>query len=291
LFNYTFFLKTNNNINEKYVDKIIELENRINNLISNTDIEEIKSEISAFSEEFVVTDVINLFLNRIVDNGKYYLPFNTGNRITFWDNDKYELSFFFNFPSDESFKGKYLYSYPNDVYMCSISETPVRYSIYEQSYKSIDNIFNGENIIKLKEEGTLIKNKTIFIEKSANLLKLDKKKPLMSLVLTSKRLPSNYCWEYDSQSLLPIRIVLLNTDIARLSVSCKILSQIGNINSKDNLINLCTHEAHIVRWEAVRALMNIDYVAGFNILQNMVNDKHPEIKKATLKSLEILNSN
>jgi HEAT repeat protein len=49
------------------------------------------------------------------------------------------------------------------------------------------------------------------------------------------------------------------------------------------------HEKHNVRWSALKSLMQIDFEEGCKAVDELINDPHPDVRKAALKTIELIN--
>ena len=203
----------------------------------------------------------------------------------------FELSLFYNPPKTKYFDGKVMYSYVNDVFYCPLIEIKdFKYSIYQQTETNKPDVFNENYKLKLKKKEILLtKGEIIYLKKFEHILMLDKTKPFFCLALVSKLNTLNYSWEYDASTLRPTRIASVNINFGRTSVTVKILSKLGNDKSIKLLLKLCEHESHVVRWDSVRSLIQLDLDEGMKILKEMICDDHLEIRSAARKSLKLLN--
>lgn len=267
-------------------DLLNDFEEKINLL---DEVEAIKLEFDSFGRQFSLIELLNTELVNI-DKNKYYIPAKSlSNKIVLFSNEHFELSFIFNEPKDINFEGKVLYSYANDIFYCPLLNIEnFKYTIYHQNLVEEPNCFNKNAKLEFLYNGFIIKNKTIFIEKFKEIIKLDKTKPFIVLALIKKENALSYCWEYDSETLMPNRIALLDVNKGRIDTSIKILGQIGNKKSLDILIGFTKSDSHFIRWEALRAIFKLDFPKGIAILKLMENDPHKEIQHAAKKALDNL---
>ncbi|NEQ79293.1 MAG: HEAT repeat domain-containing protein [Moorea sp. SIO2I5] len=113
---------------------------------------------------------------------------------------------------------------------------------------------------------------------------LPMQKPVILLILASATVASLY-WEYDRETLRPIRAISASHNASRLQYTAYMLSEIGNQNSVAPLQDLMEHEDHFVRWAAVRAIMKIDFYDGLKMLDIVRHDPHPHVRNAASKAL------
>jgi len=113
---------------------------------------------------------------------------------------------------------------------------------------------------------------------------LQPKTPIVLLLLASRNL-YKIRWEYDRKTLCPIRSISLSPNASRLEYTARMLSEIGDDSSIDPLKALLKHEAHFVRWEAIRSVMRLDFNEGVMLLKKALDDDHPHVRNAARKSL------
>jgi hypothetical protein len=264
-------------------------ENFGNKIASLKNENEIISTINKLCESIDTVSIINHLLESMIDD-KYYIPHNSvHNKITLFTSTEYEFSIIYNPPKESKNNETYLYSYTNDVFLCPLVNVPnFEYTVYEQNNIEYIDVLNSDAKLKTKTKSFFSENKAVYFKKFKDVLQLDESKPFIMLMVTSKKPPLSFSWEYNAKTLMPIRIVLADITIARLGTTSKILGSIGDFNSKKLVKKLCNHTAHLVRWDAVRALINIDFEEGIEMLQKLTNDSHPEVCDAAKKSLELL---
>lgn len=260
--------------------------------IKSLDPEKIKLEIVSLVEKLDFTDIINSHLEKIV-NEKYFIPnINSESRVLLYSTDEFELSLAYIPPKINPVKNGVLYSYTGDTYFCPLIDVDdFKIDIYEQSFTIDSTLLNEDYSLNLKESRLLKKHDVLFLRKFKDILKLDKQKPFICFSYLPKKDILDYSWEYNAQTLRPSRIASVNVNNERLNVITNILSMIGNTESVSSLILLCNHSSHPIRWNAVNALINVDYDRGLEMLENMTLDNHIEIREAAKESLEFLKKN
>jgi hypothetical protein len=246
--------------------------------------------LNKFSLNFEITDFINFHLNNLLEY-KYYFPLNSSfKKYSILDSNKYDLSLL-SLENTNNIESKLLYSYNTDIFLCPIEiKDNVKYDIFKQNKNCTVDILDESCKLELQETGDLINNKTIFIKNFYNVFSVDKSFHIYFLCLTKKE-SCDYIWEYDKNSLKPTKLISTNVVYNRLVTTLKILSEIGNLNSIDFINHNLDHKNHTLRWEAVKALINIDFEKGIKQLNIMKEDKHPEIRVAALYSLNMLSKN
>lgn len=277
------------NLDSKYNEIFNDFEYKIASL---DNINAIIREVNFFSKSISVIDIINHLLYSLSED-KYYVPNNSLlKKITLFTSNNYEFSLVHNQPEKSIASVSVpLYTYTSDVFLCPLVSIPdSKYVIYEQKQILSPDVLDTEAILRLKTKKCFTKNDAIYLKKFKDILSYDRTKPSLFLMISSKKSALKYSWEYNSTTLKPTRIVLRNLNIARLGATAKILANIGNMNSKPLLMKLSQHESHMVRWEAARAMINIDFDEGSLMLHKMIFDPHEELRFAARESIEILNT-
>lgn len=253
--------------------------------MKNDDIVEISKKLSDFSKKFKINEFINSNLTKIESTDYFFPPHSSITKYRILDSSKYELSLI----SLQNIKGnKFLYSYNSDVLLCPIYlKENIVYNIFEQNKNIKYNLLDISSKLKLIKTDVLKNNTTILIKKFYNIFSIDKINPILFISL-SKKDSCDFIWEYDINTLKPIRIISTNIQNNRLVTTLKILSEIGNKESIPFVNNCLNNENHVLRWEAVKTLINIDFDKGVNELNKMTTDKHNEIKEASINSLKQL---
>ena len=93
-------------------------------------------------------------------------------------------------------------------------------------------------------------------------------------------------WEYDPETLTPVRAVAACPQAARLQFTARMLGEIGDQASLEPLESLLDHQDHFVRWEALRALARLNIDRALPQLEAALDDPHPHIRNAAGTSLQ-----
>jgi len=253
---------------------------------------EICHNLSELSLTFSITNFLNYHLNNL-NKLDYYFPIDSSSSRYKIDNTThFELSLII-LDTTSHKNQKKIYSNNSDVYLCPLfsDQNNNSYSIYTQKKSCQPNILSIDSKLELIETNNLKSNVTLYIEKFYNLIQFENNSPVYFLSLTKLTDYENFIWEYDTNTLAPIRLISTDQNDNRLISTLKILSEIGNQDSLDFIhTTLQSNENHSIRWEALKALINLDYESGIIQLNKMLLDPHPEIQKAAEESLKLLNS-
>jgi len=275
--------------NIDYCERFPSIKNFRTSMINNISRENCITQIEKLYKECPLEELINLGIERLLENEKYFQLIGSHNNLALLIEDDFELAIHYNFGKPKDFVGSVLYSQVQDVIFCPIIDVDDNYKIYKQNKTNDPTTLNHSYTIEPLIEKKMTPGEAIYLEKFKDILKLNKHKPFVTFLLKLKKEMTPYSWEYDSTTLQPTRIALAETTIGRLDTSLKILGQIGNAASAEVLNKFSKSSVHTVRWEAARAMINIDYHQGLNIIEDMaVNEVHDEVKNTAKQSLEIL---
>lgn len=259
-------------------------------LLENTSRENCIRQIERLYENCPLEEIINQSIERLLQQDASFTLKGNYNNLVLLDEADFELDIHCSFGKPKEFIGSVMYSHVQDIVFCPIIDVNSKYKIFQQRKTNDPTLLKESFYLESHIDEKQAPGKAIYIEKFKDILHIDKYKPLVSLVLKLKANPLAYSWEYDATTLKPNRIVLADTNIARLETSLKILGQIGNDSSVDVLNRFVTSAIHTVRWENARSMINLDYDNGLAILKDMaLNETHEEVKRAALQSLSILN--
>ena len=184
-------------------------------------------------------------------------------------------------------QNKYVNSYSYDKIIVPLTE-----DIYYSHYKQIDPFpvsqldkekkltpFAIKKALKIRTPYPIKKHVDVFSYHGG----MDKESILLSFSFITS---SDFGWEYDAKTLLPLRLVTNVLQSARLEHTCKLLGELGASSSLDNLFTFLKNPYHNVRWEAARAIMSIDFNKGLEALSILEEDDHPDVHLSVKNALQ-----
>lgn len=92
-------------------------------------------------------------------------------------------------------------------------------------------------------------------------------------------------WEFDRVSRNPLRVFASTIDATTTTYILRFLSQYGNRDSEDAVEKLVNHPFYYIRWEAIKALGEMNSNRLAKNLKYLLSDEHPDIRKASLSTL------
>lgn len=94
------------------------------------------------------------------------------------------------------------------------------------------------------------------------------------------------CWFYERRTKSAKGLISARALDSKIQESLKILSQIGSKRDADICIELSRHSSHWVRWEAIRTVNALGHEMAADLLQQALNDPHPEVREAARAAFE-----
>jgi hypothetical protein len=111
------------------------------------------------------------------------------------------------------------------------------------------------------------------------------------LVLQLSTAPTQYLqWLFNRDSLLAWQANDSSMNLSQLRVAAYVLGKFAHQTSLEPLGDLSTHGHHAVRWTAIQGLGRISRSTALEKLQAAVNDPHPHVRRAAMKTLQQLQS-
>jgi hypothetical protein len=257
------------------------------NQISN--FEDAVEEFDKLAKSSFLVDLINFELLKITKENLYTPVSSTYNSICVINTIDYKINLV-NIKAKDLLGRKVLTGFFHDKIIASLSKTGIKYSLYNQNNTiQVEVLDKNKKLTLIHKDATLASGESIFISKHKDVFSFEGEENderISALILTTKPTPS-FDWEYDVESMLPIRIVG-DQDDCRIEQTCKMLGELGNDSSTNVLKKLVNHPKHNIRWEALRNLMSINYEEGCSSLLKLKNDPHPEVKNAVEKTIDLI---
>jgi hypothetical protein len=251
---------------------------------------DLKEALTKLVNSTFVTDLINFELQNLENKTLYVTTPASFNHFTIFDCPLYSL-FIISKSSNNLDKITHCSPHASDRFIIPLNENGFIGDLYAQeSPYPIDIIEKSKKLTIIKQDYNFKKNELIYLKKDVDILSYSSKnkKNILFLAFYSKD-EGQYVWEYNLQTLLPEKIVARNfQSTSRLEQACALLGEVENPKSLPYLFNLLKHLEFNVRWQSAKSIMMIDFEKGLEALEELKNDKHPEIINAINKSLQQL---
>lgn len=106
------------------------------------------------------------------------------------------------------------------------------------------------------------------------------------LKILDARPASRLVWEFNRSSGAAVAAYGPDHESTTIRHILRFLTEFGNSSSVDAIRGLLSYPLHYVRWEAVRAIAQLQPDSLREVLENLASDAHPHIRNAANKMLE-----
>jgi HEAT repeat protein len=93
-------------------------------------------------------------------------------------------------------------------------------------------------------------------------------------------------WVYARETGTPVASLAADPHDARLEAAMRLLRVLGHTAAAPVVASFATHDAHFVRWTAIRHTMGLDPERGVELLRAALDDPHPHVRNAARKALQ-----
>lgn len=94
-------------------------------------------------------------------------------------------------------------------------------------------------------------------------------------------------WLFDRHTLRALRCASASTLATRLQYVIKLFLQYPSEENTQAIAKLAREsEFHFVRWDAIKALLQLDFNQGYDLLESASNSEHPHLMNAAQKTLQ-----
>lgn len=97
-------------------------------------------------------------------------------------------------------------------------------------------------------------------------------------------------WVYARSSLAPVSSVAADPHDARLESAMRLLRVLEHTPAAPVVAALAAHDAHFVRWTAIRYTLALDPAAGRALLAAAADDPHPHVRDAARRAMARLDA-
>lgn len=185
-------------------------------------------------------------------------------------------------------EAEHLYLYPSHAFTTVLGSDVVSYRKYSIVPKLHDiGVFSEDHSLNLIDEGEISAGRNLFRNGCEDVIDFRRVsgRPAMLLRLLSPRLGALQ-WAFDRTTMRPWQAFGVDGVTAQLCSLIGALAALKSPASVDPLISLTSHEYHFVRWEAVKALGKIDRSAALAGVARLVDDPHPDVRGAAVRTLK-----
>jgi hypothetical protein len=188
-------------------------------------------------------------------------------------------------PAGEGDDAAYLTDSPADQLVAGCGPEPLDGVLYEQCAAVDPEVMTPGLALTPRGAVTLRRGEVLALRPRRDVLDLlPCPEPRYLLLLDGPRLLRQQ-WVYAREGLAAIATVAADPHDARLEAGMRLLRVLGHTPALPVLARLATHEAHFVRWTAIRYATALDVAEGRRLLAAAAADPHPHVRAAAQRAL------
>lgn len=111
---------------------------------------------------------------------------------------------------------------------------------------------------------------------------------ILSALSVQPLLPSyQLSWLFNRETRQSLRCASASSLATRLQYVIKLFMQFPSAENTQQIIRLATDcDFHFVRWDAIKAVLQLDYEQGYTLLEQAAKAEHPHVMNAARKTLQ-----
>lgn len=232
-----------------------------------------------------LTQLTNHELAKFLDSSIYVPLMSFSSQVILLEDEHFQLNVGFINRKTAPRTGR-LQSLASNV-MFSFAATPMQVAEYVQPEPFPCDIFRRDAVLTQKGTRTVGIGEIVKLRAGYDVLDFLPAAGATSIIVnfsSTKRI--DFSWEYSADSLSPVRFVPGDPAWSRIDYAIQIMSAVGDPDDLPQLIALCKHPAHFVRWQAIKAVTRLDFDAGMRALEDAATDQHPHVRDAAKRTLQ-----
>jgi hypothetical protein len=169
--------------------------------------------------------------------------------------------------------------------LVSCGPGPIQGERYEQCGAEDPEVMSADESLTPRGAVTLRPGDAIVLKPRRDVLDLlPPAEPGYLLVFDGPRVLTQR-WVYDRSTLGAVSSIAASPHDARLEGGMRLLRVLGHTPAAPIVAALAEHEAHFVRWTAIRYAMALDPDEGLRLLRRAATDPHPHVRRAAERAL------
>lgn len=239
--------------------------------------------VGAFQKlrSLVVKDILLSEIS-LMHNFDYESPGWDTNQVLLYVDKKFSLGISILHTSPENL----LNSVADSAYLV-LGSTPFRYTLHKIDPHLNREVFTPDIDIVSSTEHVLLPGEVLRIHAGIDLIDWHVEEPVTLLRFISA--PQEYLqWTFQRNPLRPLFVASVDPAATQLSALCAFFAASKYPAAAKPMQKLSQHNNHQVRWEAVQSLWQIEPELGYESLILSLDDRHPHVRNAALKSMEKL---
>jgi hypothetical protein len=231
-----------------------------------------------------LTHVLNYNLSRLVEENEYTLIDVNETDMTILRREEFRLGTSIR----HGFRKGSLFSNPEHAMIGAIGPGPLEIEWYCQASPHPNDILDRTKRLEEKGHCTVNPGEVVSFRALEHVFQILPSKTASIAVILISKPSARFCWKYDSETLLPTKMVAVDADASRLEHAVWALAELAEKEATPHLITLYEHQDHFIRWAAIRAVIQLDYEQGVRLLYRALKDPHPHVRNAARSSTEML---
>jgi hypothetical protein len=182
----------------------------------------------------------------------------------------------------------YLADAPSYRFLTPLDAEPLEVELYEQCATEDEEVMSKDDALTPRGPRTLHPGEVLTVRPRRDILHVpDQTRDRHLLSFDGPRFVTQQ-WVYDFETRKPVYSVAADPHDARLEGAMRLLHVLGHQDATDVIARLASHEAHFVRWAAIRHVTGLDADVGIRLLEAATTDAHPHVRASAQRALERL---
>jgi hypothetical protein len=153
------------------------------------------------------------------------------------------------------------------------------------------DILGRRHELELQATHTLSEGTALHLHGGVDVLRFAEcRRPTAILSLNAHRSRARLAWDYDVRTRQPIACSLVEGTASQVVFLLGVIEAQGRTDHLAFVRRALAHNAHAVRWAAVRALWKLDIAAALAATRASLDDEHPHVRRAAQRTLELFDS-
>lgn len=179
----------------------------------------------------------------------------------------------------------HLYTLPFNGMIAPASAVPLAYASYDLPEDYNNAVFDRAIRLGNKRSGLAHAGDVILLDAGKTVIDIKVEVPVPAIRLYTSTFEALQ-WAFDRATLLAVQAIAGTERTSEMSMMVQIQGQLKNASAIPLLQRVAqTHPQHHVRWDAVKAIGNIDLVSGLEAVTAALRDPHPHLVAAAERTL------
>lgn len=233
---------------------------------------------------------VNSELERMLENNDYYPQISAERSVTVLDRPEYKL-FLTCLPRvtvEDSGRARIISGLTGHHVIGCVQGGPVRIMRCRRPTPHPHNVFSRAATLSRLSDTDICLGESLAFDGNADLFSVIESSETLLMRLSTQEI-GYLRWDYDIETLEPIRAVAASLRDSRTEFAAEVLGLIGDAESAEVLEGLYEHPAHFVRWKALQALALLDTARALPLIHKAALDEHPHVRNAAQATLREYN--